>query len=251
MLRIIRAALLSCAISLGGHASALEIAGTAYTGGTDYSFPYCCYVSMGTATTGFIHSSEYSKGMADFDLAGLTFASHAELTLRFADLYFYGFPEPRLSEDLITINYYRSNNVPEVLDINGAITGQIATFAANAYAVGDTLTFDVTESFNHAVSEGYAAYGLRIVAFGPDFRNTSSSPTASGASFDSFVLSVEQTPVAAIPEPETYAMLLFGLGAIAIARKRASRRAIQSLSWAKIAKSDRTETRSCLACLPC
>src|SRR5678815_4187247 len=81
--------LLTLSMTLSGYSAARTIEGTAYTSNIDFDYPPCCFVTLGTASAGFIaDAGERSKGLATFDLAGLSFASHAVLTLSLSDLNF-------------------------------------------------------------------------------------------------------------------------------------------------------------------
>lgn len=202
-------------ITVGGAASAATtVPGTEYTVNTDEDYPRCCYIDFDQATTyrGF---SIRGGGLVDFNISQLDFANQAKLSFRMSQLNFAAHPlDAQLPKDFITINYYQSNGVPEITDIQSPLEGVAASFTANVFSPGDTISIDITTVFNEAWARGWDVFGLRITLSGPDFDGRGAF---AGAGFDNFVLSVHQ-----VPEPETYLIMLFGIAGLAIARWRTS-----------------------------
>lgn len=100
-----------------------------------------------------------------------------------------------------------SNNIPVITDID---SGMVELYQGNYWdATADTLI----GSYNFDGTTGSSPYTFSALASGDYFYRVTGS--AAGAAGGFYTISS-----APIPEPETYAMLLAGLGVTLIARKR-------------------------------
>ena len=92
------------------------------------------------------------------------------------------------------------------------------SFEAQAFALGSFVTLDVTETYNTAIAAGESFLGLQL---------RTGMPLRHFATFDNFELSV-----AAVPEPETYALLLAGLVLLGERARQVSKRSRSPLATA-------------------
>jgi hypothetical protein len=221
---------LSALLPIGIHAQAVTngLTYTYYFDGDRYPWdgPAIGFASAGTL------GSQTAFGHSEFDLAGKTFGS-AVLSFRLSGAYC-GSSECQPGSSTVYLGVYEGDNLAKLPGVNappfdnpGAneFGQEFASFSTgndgqgnSLLVVGQTFSYNVTSFYNQALLNGDLALGIGIQATTP-YRTT--------FAFDNFRLTVspnEFTP--AVPEPETYALLLAGLFVTgAVARHRARSKA--------------------------
>ena len=199
-------------------------------------FPFAgthLHSSIGGAALGYpagkaevgVFIGEQVRGLSEFDLSrsGLpdggvvtTPAGSAVLSFRvFND----GGLQPsndRPFSGTITVETNGANNREDISDWEIPTLGPLFGFAFGtaSLAVGQVLAFDVTNTINGFLSDGgpTAKVGFKLVT---------ENPTEAAWTFDNFTLSIAAPPpIPAVPEPQTYALLLAGLVSVAQATRR-------------------------------
>jgi hypothetical protein len=155
---------------------------------------------------------ENKRGMSEFNLAGQTLASQVILSFEVYSQWGYFIQGQFVNADVVA---YQGNNVGELSDWGAASFASIGSFSTVtpcnfSYSLPcDTVTFDVTTAYNHAIMNGWSALGIRLQD--PNVSDTQASI------FHHF--SIEAT---AVPLPA--AAWLFGTGLVFLASVGATRR---------------------------
>ena len=163
------------------------------------------------------YSSEEVRGLSEYNLTGLTAATSAFVTF---DVYKAGglfagtndFP----FTGSIAVDAYVGNNLEDISDYQAPSSGAIGSFSTTGLFVGGVLSFDITSIYNTAIANGNNSLGIRLRASPLNDR---------GAwTFDTFRLTTDnQGTINNVPEPQSVALLLAGLGVMGVLRARQSR----------------------------
>lgn len=158
--------------------------------------------SIGTGNYALNHPGFIDIPYAIFDFGSTTSVSSALLTWNFDSLY--GGSAPA------AITLYVGNDADGLITASDRFMG--TSVDTSSYSGGELRTFDITSFVNTALGGGrYVAARFEVVA-APD--------TLSGYHGGDFY-TPSMSFTAAVPEPETYAMLLAGLGLMGtLARRR-------------------------------
>lgn len=161
--------------------------------------------------------SEEVRGLSEYNLTGLTSATSAFVTF---DVYKAGglftgtndFP----FTGSIAVDAYVGNNLEDISDYQAASSGAIGSFSTTGLFVGGVLSFDITGIYNTAIANGNTSLGIRLQASPLNDR---------GAwTFDTFRLTTDnQGTINNVPEPQSVALLLAGLGVMGVLRARQTR----------------------------
>ena len=245
---LVLASLLAVATPFAPPAEAQTVKGLTF----GYGYDLVSYgpVGVGDATTVGSGGGEIYYGFSEFDLTGLSTGTAQlsfALTRQEGLLDLLGPPWfvrvlPRSTT--FTLGTYRGDNIasapPRVLSPGGDhfdagprdFGVAFASFGSgsepdpiavergdssgrSALTIGQTFTLDVTDQFNRSLANGDPALGIALVSgFGQLVLSEALY------SFGNWQLTV--TPSAPVPEPESYALMVAGLGALAIATRRRS-----------------------------
>lgn len=157
-------------------------------------------------------SSEETRGLSEYNLAGLSNAPSAFVTFDVNQLG--GLFGQSNFEGLISINAYAGNNAEDLSDFEIATTGFVATFDTTGVSVGDIFSFDITSIFNAAITNGDASLGIKLqqdpllvpneaIVFN-NFRLTTTNDSTNGVP---------------VPAPAPLALLVVGFAAAVLQRK--------------------------------
>jgi hypothetical protein len=195
-----------CAASLGCFAQSNEIRGLTFsvTTDTDYYRPppfQYGYVTRDRATAGMWGSqAEWIAARSEFDLTGQQAAGSVVLSFQAVSVT----RRHDFAPALIRVGTYAGNNLAELNDFTPTWQGALPGIDLATFAAGTLYTFDVTALYNAAIARGDFAFGVGID--NREFADTF-------AAFDGFTLAV-----AAVPEPQTWALMLAGGAALGLGR---------------------------------
>ncbi|NET28621.1 hypothetical protein [Okeania sp. SIO1I7] len=153
--------------------------------------------------------SEEVRGLSEYDLTGLGTVTSAFVTFNvFNDAgLFLGYNDFPFTGD-INIVAYEGNNSEDLSDYQALSIQTIDTFNTGSLSVGDTLSFDITSTFNNAVTNGLSSLGIRL--------ESETDPQGGAWTFDTFRLTTDnQSSNISVPEPSAVlGLLAFGFGGL-------------------------------------
>jgi hypothetical protein len=193
---------------LGTVANAATVSGLEFSFVTDFDYPSYGYITSGAENINY-GGAEFSTGFSEFNISGLKETDHAVLTFQIGSertttsipFYPYG--------GIYNLYAYAGTNVASRNAFTASRVGLIGTFDLYGHGVGSAFSFDVTSLFNTLLATGAPAFGLHFVGEGP----FGSAPRYEDVTFTSTLLTV-----AAVPEPESYALLVLGFACIGARR---------------------------------
>lgn len=160
---------------------------------------------LGTGNYALNHPGFIDIPYAIFDLGSTSSVGSAVLTWNFGSLY--GGSGPAF------ISLYGGNDADGIISVNDRFNGSFV--AVNSFAGGETWSLDVTALVNSSLGSGQY-FAARLEATLPP-------SILSGYYGGQFLTpTLEISPV---PEPETYAMLLAGLGLLGFTMRRKNKAA--------------------------
>ncbi len=172
------------------------------------------HTAVGTVAGVDYSFGEEGRGVAEFNLAGLGPVSSASISFTVTS-FLDDFGTSGHFVDPISLFSYVGNNAIAFSDFQSTTTGLIGTFSTAGLSVGSILTFDVSAELIAALAAGDASFGL---LFDPTTRTTEGTAIRFGS------ITLNATTGAAVPEPESLALLFAGAGAALFLRRRAQTR---------------------------
>jgi len=156
--------------------------------------------TLGTGNWALNHPGYIDIPYAIFDFGSTASVGSAVLTWNFDSLY--------LSSGTAQIGLYGGNDVDGIISVNDRFNGSF--IGISSFSGGETWSLDVTALVNASLGSGQY-FAARLEAVLP--------PSALSGHYGGqfFAPSLEISPV---PEPETYAMLLAGLGILGFSLRR-------------------------------
>jgi hypothetical protein len=104
----------------------------------------------------FDTAEENKRAMAEFDLTGLGSVASAMLSFEVVDEWGYFIQGCCVSANVVA---YQGDNVASLSDWGATATSTVGSFWVDS---PDTLNFDVTAAYNHAIQQGWSALGIRL-----------------------------------------------------------------------------------------